>query len=102
RLGRLPVERVLDDVVGLDERRAFRVREEEALGRLGIAHADVAIGIDHVFVGQYAICDDKFGDEVHSGYPKAGSRKRTKVYAGEDSQAISARARRLVTVGMRR
>jgi hypothetical protein len=40
------------------------VREEEALGRLGVAHAHVPVSVNHVLVGEDAVRDDQLGDEV--------------------------------------
>src|SRR5262249_5803126 len=39
-------------------------RDEEALGIVGMAHADVAVGIDHVLLGEDAVGDDEVLDEV--------------------------------------
>ena len=54
----------LDQVVALDQFRRQRARHEEALRIVGMAHADMAVGIDHVFVGENAIGDDEVAQQI--------------------------------------
>ena len=44
--------------MALDKFRRARARHEKAFRIVGMAHADMTIGIDHVFMGQDAIGDD--------------------------------------------
>ena len=53
------VESELHEIVELDERGTARARQPEALGVIGIAHADVTEGIDHALVREDAICRDE-------------------------------------------
>src|SRR5262249_10839669 len=49
----------LHDVAAFDQLRAARAREEVAIRPPRIPDADVAEGVDHSFVGQYPVSDDK-------------------------------------------
>ena len=60
---RLAVEPELDDVVALDQLGRERAREEEVLRLVGMADADMAIGVDHVLLGQDAVGDDEIVEE---------------------------------------
>ena len=63
-LHRLGIELVFEDVVGLDQKRRARARQEIAV-RIGrMAHADMAEGIDHAFIGQDAVGKAEFRDEI--------------------------------------
>jgi hypothetical protein len=59
----------------LDQFRRQRARDEEVLGIVGIADADMALGIDHVLLGENAVGDDEVFDkriEVgHKNFPEA-------------------------------
>jgi hypothetical protein len=48
----------------IDQFRRQRARHEETLRIVGMAHADMAVGIDHVFVGENAIGDDEVAQEI--------------------------------------
>ena len=61
---RLAVEAELDDVVLLDQLGRERARDEEALRIVGMADADVAVGVDHVLLGEDAVGDDEVLDDV--------------------------------------
>jgi hypothetical protein len=54
----------LDQVVALDQFRSQRARHEKPLRIVGMPHADMAIGIDHVFVGKNAVRDDDVAQQV--------------------------------------
>jgi hypothetical protein len=53
------IERELHDVALLDELGAARARQEKALGIGRVAHADMAIGVDHALMRQNAVGDDE-------------------------------------------
>src|SRR5262245_48878586 len=55
----------LHDVARLDELRSERAREEVALRVFGMAHADVAVRIDHVLIGENPVRYDEIV-EVHT------------------------------------
>ena len=63
-LHRLGIELVLEDVVGLDQQRRARARQQVAVRIGGMAHADMAEGIDHALVGQDAVGNGEFLDEI--------------------------------------
>src|SRR3974377_2200902 len=54
----------LDQIVAFDQFRRQRARHEESLRVVGMAHADMAIGVDDVFIGENAIGDDKIAQQV--------------------------------------
>ncbi len=54
---RLTVHAEFDDVVARYQFRRERTREEEMIGLVGMADADMAIGIHHVFARENAIGD---------------------------------------------
>ena len=64
RLHRLGIERVFQDVARLDQRRRARARQQIALGIGRVAHADMAEGVEHAFVGENAVGEREFGDEI--------------------------------------
>ena len=47
----------------LDQLGRERARDEEVLGIVGMADADVAVGVDHVLLGEDAVGDDEVLDE---------------------------------------
>src|SRR5262249_49928389 len=55
---------VLDDVRALDEGRRERAGEEETLGVVRMAHADVAVRIDDVLPREDAVGNDELGDQL--------------------------------------
>src|SRR5438876_914097 len=59
---RLTVQGEFHNVGALDQFRTARPRQQVVLGIGGMAHADVAIGIDDAFVGQDAVGDDDLAD----------------------------------------
>src|SRR4051794_30286158 len=66
---RLPAHVELDDVLLLDQLRRQRARDEEGLRILGIADADMAIGVDHVLLGEDTVGDDEvFDDGIEIGH----------------------------------
>jgi L-ascorbate metabolism protein UlaG (beta-lactamase superfamily) len=50
-IDRIGIEVVLHDVVDRDHRRRQRTRQEIAVGRAGMAHAAMAVAIEHTLVG---------------------------------------------------
>ena len=63
----------LDQIVPLDQFRRTRARQEEALRIVGVAHTDMAVGVDHVFMGEDAVGDNEIAQEIvelaHVGGP---------------------------------
>ena len=53
-----------DQIVAFDQFRRQRARHEEALRVVGMAHADMAVGVDYVFIGENAVGDDKIAHQV--------------------------------------
>ena len=49
----------LDQIVTLDQFRRQRARHEKTLRIVGMPHADMAVSVDHVLVGENAVCDHK-------------------------------------------
>src|SRR5208283_2136071 len=64
RLHRARIERVLQNVVWLDQQRRARARQQIASGIGRMAHADVAEGVEHAFVGEDAIGERKLLDDI--------------------------------------
>ena len=54
----------LDQIVAFDQFRRARARHEEAFRIVGMPHADMAIGIDDVFVGENTVGDNKVAQEI--------------------------------------
>ena len=54
----------LDQIVMLDQLWRQRARHKEMLRIIGMAHADMAIGVDHVFVGEDAIGNDEVAEDI--------------------------------------
>src|SRR6516164_8468206 len=63
-IDRLALGVELDQIVAFDQFRRQRARHEEALRVVGMAHADMAVGVDHVFIGENAVGDDKIAQQV--------------------------------------
>jgi len=59
RVGRLAVERVGEDVLGLDQLGRPRPRQQINIVVLGMAHADMAERIDDALVGQNVVGGDQ-------------------------------------------
>ena len=63
----------LDQIVPLDQFRRTRPRQEEAFRIVGVPHADVAVGVDHVLIGEDAVGDDEIAQKIvelaHVGCP---------------------------------
>ena len=59
---RMPVQGEFHNVGALDQLRTARPRQQVALGMVGMAHTDVAIGIYHAFVGEDAVGDHELAD----------------------------------------
>src|SRR5262249_15001735 len=76
-LHRLGVEGEFENVVGLDQSRGPRPRQEIATGIAGMADADMAERIDHALVAEDAVGDGKlvaqFGKCVGHGQFPLGS-----------------------------
>ena len=49
--------------LALDQLRRTRTRQEVALRVVRMAHADVAVGVDHVLLGEDAVGDHEVLDE---------------------------------------
>ena len=60
---RLAVEAELDDVVALHQVGRERAGEEEVLRIVGMADADMAVGVDHVLLGEDAVGDHEILDD---------------------------------------
>src|SRR6185295_18828164 len=63
RVHRVAIEVVLDQVGGGDEAGCEVAREEEAVGPLRVARADVAEAVEDVFVRENAVGDDEVVDD---------------------------------------
>jgi predicted DNA-binding transcriptional regulator YafY len=63
RLDRIAGERVGEDVLGLDQLGRARPRQQIDNVVLGMAHADMAEGIDDAFIGQDAVGGDQLVDQ---------------------------------------
>src|SRR5262249_61671273 len=60
---RLTVETELDNVFAVNEVRRERARDKEVLRLVGMADADVAIGVDHILMRQDTVGNDEGGDD---------------------------------------
>src|SRR5262249_9149154 len=72
---RLPVEAQFDDVVALDQLGCERAGEEKVLRIVGIANADMAVGVHHLLAREDAIGDDEVlndGVEIAHGWLTRG------------------------------
>ncbi len=63
-LDRLALLVEFDQIVTLDQLRRPRARHEETLRIVGMPHADMAVGVDHILVGQNAIGDHKVAQQI--------------------------------------
>jgi hypothetical protein len=61
--GRLPVESELDDVFGADQLGRDRAGDQKAARILRMPDADMAIGVDHVLLGENAVGDHEILDQ---------------------------------------
>jgi hypothetical protein len=57
--GRRAVERERQDIARLDERGGTIAREQEAIGRARMAHADVSVFVEHTVMRQDTVGDDQ-------------------------------------------
>src|SRR5438270_732182 len=74
---RLPGEAKLDDIGLLDQLGRERARDEEVLRIIWMAYADMAIGVDHVLLGEDPVGDDEILDKsVETGHGSLIQRKR--------------------------
>ena len=64
RLHRRGIERVLQNVVGLDQGRRARARQQIAPRIARMAHADMAEGVEHALMGKDAVGERQFLDEI--------------------------------------
>jgi hypothetical protein len=80
RLDRLGIERIFQDIGGLDHGRRTRTREQIAAGIGRVAHAHMAESVQHAFVRQHAVGERKlvarFGQIVGHRTSPAFERRR--------------------------
>ena len=72
---RLAVQPELDDIVAFDQFGRHRAREEEMFRVVGIADADMAVGVHHLLAREDAVGDDEIlddGVEVAHGFNGPG------------------------------
>jgi hypothetical protein len=88
RVDRDAVEIVLHDVAGGDELGSDGARHEIALGRSGVARADVSIAVEHALVDENPVGRDQILDESGIRGPRArqglrlGCRRRAQCDGG--------------------
>jgi len=74
--------------------------EEEAVGPVGMAHADMAVGVEHLLVGEDAVGDDKIAQPVvelaHAALPAgfAGTQGEARDSAKALPRSIALKAER--------
>ena len=59
----IAVEIELDNIVGTDQFRRERARDQKAVRVVGMTDADMAVGVDDIFARQNAIGDDEILDQ---------------------------------------
>ncbi len=73
---RLGIERVFQDIVGLDQQRRTRPGQQVAAGIARMAHADMAEGVEHALVSEDTVGERQFlhqvGDLVGHNFPLFG------------------------------
>ena len=69
------VEVELDDVLGADQLRCQRAGDQEMAGVVRMAHADMAVGVDHLLPGEDPVGDDEV---LHQGVESAHGRSSQK------------------------
>ena len=67
RLHRLGVQGEFENVVGLDQRRRARPRQQIAIGVAGMTDADMAEGVDDAFMAENAVGDGEFMAQLRGG-----------------------------------
>src|SRR5215469_5824535 len=102
---RLAVEIEFEEIVACHQLRAARAREEEAVGLGRMAHADMAIGIDHVLMGEDAVRHHQivqdFVEIAHFGVPPLRCRYLARKDGGGNHYPARAVVPRIVSLTRR-